>query len=327
MCTHITLKENNHIVAARTMDFSFQLDPEFVFTPRKYNLNFKYHKESLDDHKAFLGLAKNLGSYKMADGINEDGLSCAALYFEGYASYNEKDLEEAINLTPDEFLHWVLAYNSSVDELMESLDRINLVEAKIELIGKTPPLHWVVVDGQGKSIIIEPIDKTLKVYENQVGVLTNSPDYAWHVTNLRNYIGIDMNQVDKRKIGSLLLEPFGQGSGTFGLPGDYTPPSRFVRASFNGLAAVSCKDKKDLLSMALHVLNTVSIPKGSVITQRKTIDYTQYTSYMDLANKSYYFKTYDNQNIYKESMASYGLDSDRLVVKKLRKTTDYLSLD
>ena len=326
MCTHITLKENNNIIAARTMDFSFQLDPEFVFTPRKHKLSFEHYRSDLEDHKAFLGLSKNLGSYKMADGINEDGLSCAALYFEGYASYNKEVIDKSINLRPDEFLHWILAYNSSVEDLLAQLEGINLIEGEIAFIGKTPPLHWVVSDAKGKSIIIEPRDKKLLVYENQVGVLTNSPDYEWHITNLRNYIGIDMNQVHERKIGNLLLEPFGQGSGTFGLPGDYTPPSRFVRASFNRLAATYSKENEDLLSTAIHVLNTVSIPKGSVVTQRKTIDYTQYTSYMDLTNKIYYFKTYDNQNIYAEKMGDYDFTSSDLVVKKLSGTMDYLSL-
>jgi penicillin V acylase-like amidase (Ntn superfamily) len=35
-----------------------------------------------------------------------------------------------------------------------------------------------------------------------------------------------------QKIGDLELSPFGMGGGSRGLPGDFTPPSRFVRMAF-----------------------------------------------------------------------------------------------
>jgi choloylglycine hydrolase len=49
-----------------------------------------------------------------------------------------------------------------------------------------PPLHFVVHDRTGKSIIIEPVDNVLKLHQNSVGVTTNSPTFDWHMTNLRN---------------------------------------------------------------------------------------------------------------------------------------------
>lgn len=30
----------------------------------------------------------------------------------------------------------------------------------------------------------------VKVYDALLGVVTNSPEYGWHLTNLRNYLGL-----------------------------------------------------------------------------------------------------------------------------------------
>ena len=91
-------------------------------------------------------------------------------------------------------------------------------------------MHFVVHDRSGKSVVIEPTDKTLKIFDNPLGVMTNSPTFDWHMTNLRNYINLTVTNVPPIDLGGVTLAQFGQGSGLRGLPGDFTPPSRFVRA-------------------------------------------------------------------------------------------------
>ena len=85
-------------------------------------------------------------------------------------------------------------------------------------------------DASGKSIVIEYVGGKLNVFDDPLGVVTNSPSFDWHMANLRNYVNFSMTNVPPVKLGSVKLEPFGQGSGMLGLPGDFTPPSRFVRA-------------------------------------------------------------------------------------------------
>jgi len=70
----------------------------------------------------------------------------------------------------------------------------------------------------------------MKIFDNALGVLTNSPSFDWHTTNLRNYIHLSAVAIPEKKIAGLDFSPMGAGSGTIGLPGDFTPPSRFVRA-------------------------------------------------------------------------------------------------
>ena len=50
----------------------------------------------------------------------------------------------------------------------------------------------------------------------------------------------------------------------------------------------------ETVNAGFHILEGVSIPKGIVLTERDTVDYTQYTAFMNLSQPEYYFRTYDN---------------------------------
>jgi choloylglycine hydrolase len=104
--------------------------------------------------------------------------------------------------------------------------------ADIEKEFGTPlPLHHIVSDATGASIVIEYMDGQLSVTDNKVGAMTNSPGYDWHLLNLRNYANLQPQAAAPRTIDGVSLAPFEAGSGMLGLPGDFTPPSRFVRQS------------------------------------------------------------------------------------------------
>ena len=59
-----------------------------------------------------------------------------------------------------------------------------------KLTGTVAPLHWIFTDLSGKSLVVEQIKQGLNAYENPVGVLTNSPDFPWQMTNLRSYLSL-----------------------------------------------------------------------------------------------------------------------------------------
>lgn len=42
-------------------------------------------------------------------------------------------------------------------------------------------LHWAIADSEGNSIVVEYINGSLNIHNNDVGVLTNDPDYIWHL--------------------------------------------------------------------------------------------------------------------------------------------------
>lgn len=309
MCTNITLKSSdNKFLMARTMDFSFELSPEMAVFGRNVPLKFDV-ADVMNEHYAFMGLAKDVGTYYVADGINEFGLTGAALYFEGYAHYESPSEHFDTMVAPHEVVMWMLASCKTVDDVVSKFKEITIVEHVMGFLGVIPPLHWTFLDTTGHSVVVEITENGIHFENNALGVLTNSPDYNWHLTNVRNYIGLDPNQRENRTIYGMEFKPFGQGSGTFGLPGDFTSPSRFIKTLYNKLSLQKSENADELVLNAMHVLNAVDIPKGSVITQRHTIDYTQYTSYMVNNDHTYFYRMHDSLNVKRVALANYDLDS------------------
>jgi choloylglycine hydrolase len=127
-------------------------------------------------------------------------------------------------------------------------------------------------------------------------VITKSPTFDWHMTNLRNYVNFSMTNVPPIKLGTVVLKPFGQGTGMLGMPGDFTPPSRFVRAVAFSQSVLPSKTGHDAIIEAFHILNQFDIPKGSAREHEKdehgnvVADYTLWTSAIDLKAKQYFFR-------------------------------------
>jgi choloylglycine hydrolase len=166
--------------------------------------------------------------------------------------------------------------------------------------GAVAGAHFFLQDKSGKSLVVEPVDGTLKVHEAPLGVMTNAPTYDWHMTNLSNYINLSVKDVDQAKVGDVTISAFGAGTGLLGLPGDFTPPSRFVRAVVYSQSAVSNKTGEDTVFAAFHILNQFDIPKGSVMNSavgEPTAEITEWTSVADLKNLRWYFRTREDQSI------------------------------
>jgi choloylglycine hydrolase len=176
---------------------------------------------------------------------------------------------------------WILENFASVAEVKANIGNIVVASSVFEGWGFAPEAHYIVHDASGKSIVIEYVGGKLNVYDNPLGVFTNSPAFDWHMTNLRNYVNFSMTNVPPVKLGSIKLEPFGQGSGMLGLPGDLTPPSRFVRAVAFSQSVLPSKTGNGAVLEAFHILNQFDIPKGAAREHEKDAhgnilaDYTQ----------------------------------------------------
>jgi choloylglycine hydrolase len=107
----------------------------------------------------------------------------------------------------------------------------------------------------------------------------------------------------------------GQGSGMLGLPGDFTPPSRFIRAVAFSQSALPVATAQEGVLQAFHLLNQFDIPKGaarSVDNGKKIADYTLWTSVSDLKNLRYHFRTFDNSRIRMIDMKKLNLDAKEI---------------
>lgn len=299
MCTSITLQSEDKInFLARTMDFGFELNGLPIVIPRNYASTFHFEGTSKTTY-AFVGTGQKIGrEYMFADGVNEKGLAIAELYYLNEASYQTSPVEGKINLTQDEFLTWVLGHVASIDELKEVIKQVEMIGVSNPLLSVMSPLHFIVSDKTGKCVVIETNNETLTIKDNPVGVMTNSPTLEWHLTNLNNYLFIKPTNYQPKKFEDYTIKPFGQGSGTYGLPGGLTSPERFVRATYMKTYAEKGKNEFQALNSIFHILNTVTIPKGVNIEDDGHYDYTQYRAAFNLNSATYYFNPYYTQEVF-----------------------------
>lgn len=304
MCTSVFIKtkDNKHILG-RTMDFTFPLDPNPLFIPRNHKWTSAVEDTVFTTDYGFLGAGRLLGdAYFVADAVNEHGLSVAELYLPGNAVYQATPVEGKTNMAPHEFILWLLGNCESIADVESKLAAINLVEKAVPVLNFVTPLHWILSDTTGRCVVIEPTGPELKTQENPVGVMTNSPEFDWHVQNLRNYIDVQPEQFAPETFGSFVATAFSQGTGTRGLPGGYTPPERFVRATFFRQNIEPAANEIAGVSNIYHILATVRIPKGIVLTPEKQSDYSLYVGTMCNESRTYYFNDYDNNQIAKVAL-------------------------
>jgi Penicillin V acylase and related amidases len=299
MCTAITLQsQSNEVFFGRTMDFSHEIIPKLYIVPSSYvwhnNLNNNLIKDSLQ----FIGLGQKLdGILGFYDGVNEKGFAAASLYFAGYAQYSTTTHNDTEQIASIDFLHYILGRCTSVKELTSLLKDITIVGIPDPVTNTIAPLHWIATDRSGACVVIEPTDKGLELINNPIGVMSNSPDFNWHMINLRNYIETSPTQTEEVFWDSIRLTPFGQAAGTTSLPGGFTSPERFVRTAYLKTHLPQPKDSREAITACFHIMESVSIPKGAVMTNRNTCDYTKYTAFINTNTCEYFYKTYDDITI------------------------------
>ena len=327
-CTGIRLiAEDGTVVHARTMEFAIDIHSDVMMVPRGYARTGTTPdgKEGLKWKAKYASVGANgVGLPVLFDGLNEKGLAAGTFYFPtsaGYMPYSAADAGKTI--AQWEVGSWILENFASVEEVKTSIGNIVVPAVVFGGWGFAPEAHYIVHDASGKSIVIEYVDGKLNVYDNPLGVLTNSPPFDWHMTNLRNYVNFSMSSAAPVQLG-LSSSAFGQGSGMLGLPGDFTPPSRFVRAVAFSQAVFKAKTGYDAVLEAFHVLNQFDIPKGAARDHEKDehgnilADYTIWTAASDLKAKRYYFRTYENSQIRMVDLTTMNLEAKDIVTISMK---------
>jgi choloylglycine hydrolase len=322
-CTGILLRNaDGTIVHGRTVEFGIPMVIDYAVVPRGYaftGLTPMGDGKKWTSKYGMLG-AIVFGNLGVMDGINEKGLAIGAFYFPTSAEYTPTTADnQAKSLSPIDFPNWILTSFANVDEVKAAVEGGEAVVAPTLLPGWPPvvqPFHWIVYDKSGKSIVIEPIKGKLVVTDNPIGVLTNSPSFDWHMTNLRNYIALKPLDVPPVKFDGQTFAGFGMGSGMLGLPGDFTPPSRFVRAAVFAATAFKSPDATSGIFNGFHILNNFDIPYGAVRADEQGgvhADQTLFTTMRDPQNLRVYFKSFDDQTIRMVDMKRFDLDAKEIM--------------
>lgn len=310
MCTAATYRTKDSYFG-RTLDHDFSYGEEIIITPRNYPFHFSKMGKS-KHHYAMTGIAHVAENYPLYyEAANEKGLGMAGLNFLKNADYKEP-AEGKYNVSPYEFIPWLLGQCAAVKEAKELLKNLNLV--KIPFHEKLPlaQLHWIIAD-KDEVITVESTGDGLHVYNNPVGILTNNPAFPEQMSALNNYLTLSPREPENNFSKQLPLHRYSRGMGAIGLPGDLSSQSRFVRAAFVKMNSVSGDSEAQSVSQFFHILNSVDQQRGCCDLGDGKYEVTLYTSCCNLQKNIFYYTSYDNHRITAVDMNRENLDGSRLV--------------
>ncbi len=285
-CTGIRLsaKDGSKIVA-RTVDWAAEpMESGLVVVPRGHW--HRVYTASGDYGLEFKSLYGYVGIYAeyepfIIDGINESGLSAGLFFYPGHEDLLCEDPQDSKRtLTDMQFVSWILANFSNIEQVKKGLKEVDLVS----LDHRIGSVHWRIAEPSGRMVVVEVVDGVPVFYENPVGVMANSPDFPWHLENLSHYVNIAPGK-----------------SRMLGLPGDFTSPSRFVQAAFFSKTAPLCNTGFDAVTQAFHLLNQFDVPVGAEhpegVAPEGLPSATQFTVAIDQKGMKLYYRTAWNSNI------------------------------
>lgn len=264
MCTILTAV--NEPLVGRTMDFP----PRSPWRPTYLPVNYGWQPANANDkivnrHAILGGMRQVADHYLVGDGVNDCGLFCAELLFPVAADYGEKD-DSRYQLTPQDFIMWVLGGHATVAEVLADLPQVTVNDCSW-YDGQNYPFHWLLVDSTG-AYTVELLAGRLVVSPNKVGVLTNTPAYPQQVDKLNELLGTTKQSLTA-KIAQANLLIMGANSA-----------QRFQR-----VALARYKEQPTTSAQLLAILNRLAVPKNP----QHAHNYTHYEAVVDYSKMVYRF--------------------------------------
>ncbi|GLP95858.1 linear amide C-N hydrolase [Paraferrimonas sedimenticola] len=282
-CTYINFKNGqDNTFTARTQEWPGTMDGKFALVPRGFegeNYTTKY------------GFVSTLYVDVLHDGMNEHGLqmSMLALGVSQYAPEGSGDINKG------EVVGYVLGNFKSVDEAEKALKETkvhNTIFKAIPELGEYVGVHFVITDNK-RSIVVEYLDDSgyPNIFENKLGVMTNEPTY-----DVQEMLANSLLDEGKVRFSEANFHPF-----------DMSIEGRFQKAvAFNHTQNDdSVQTDEQGIARAWTLANTFDIPQGALYW-RHVSDVPQFVSWSsvgDIANKRYFYRTYDNMVIREINLA------------------------
>lgn len=317
-CTGITLRgADGSVIFGRTLEWgSFDMLPRIAAVPSGAALK----AQAMPDGKAGIAWTARhnavaiiaLGKPVVVDGLNTAGLSVGMFYHPGFAVYSPYDpAQAATSMAMTDLAGFLLTQCATVDEARAAIARIRVVPIVEPAIGIPAPAHVIVTEASGRAIVIEAHEGTLRIFDTPIGVITNAPGYDWHMTNLRNYVNLSGRGTAPREVDGVNLAPLGEGSGMLGLPGDFTPPSRFIRAAAFAATARPTTGGFDTVQEAFRILDNFNVPvdavrgdAGAPGVPQVLLSATQWTTVVDLRTRTLYYHTQFDRTVRRVALGS-----------------------
>lgn len=152
---------------------------------------------------------------------------------------------------------WILASFKNVPEVKAAM-LSGETEFWLPLVpdfGNTPyQEHFAVFDKNGGAIVIEFKNNKVNVYDNPVYVMTNQPEFPWHLENLNNYPFSNLNK-NAGQFGKLQVASTDAGDALATLPSAQTSAGRFVKAAYYSQYVRKAKTPDEAIVTLGHIMN------------------------------------------------------------------------
>lgn len=300
MCTSIAFKRK-HFYFGRNLDLHYPFG-SCVITPRNYAFPFEKGKENQPRY-ALIGTASVLDGYPLyAEAANEKGLAVAGLNFPQNAYYPKTVQAGKRSVSPYELIPFLLRQCADLKEAERLLKSVDLIDEPFREDVPLTPLHWHIADQSG-ALVLERTKHGFFVYKNPFGVLTNSPSFPYHAQNYPRYRHLSAKPTKD-----------GLGLNALGISGDYSSPSRFVKAAW--LLERSPKELRaeEAVAHFFKVLAAVAPVKGSVKTKGGEDHFTQYACCINCSSGVYYQQRYDELSPRVFALRDFDLSNAELIV-------------
>lgn len=300
MCTGIQIPSPQGPVLGRSMDIQGPVDYNIIYFPKGYPIAEDLLGGHFVSDYACVGVGfRNQDPLK--DGINERGLvGIINEYFVNHLFADRVDPDQT-NLSSFYYLNYALGKYASVAELVEDLPNIHL--AKEDHQGRQvicPDFHYMFTDVTGACVVLEPHEGRLICHANPYQVMTNAPDFSYHIKKLKQTFNLDD------------LASF---KGAKKLPGGYDPSSRFIKAFYLSAMSLPAESTDQALGQCYTILDAVQLPKGFI--PNKSHHYYTFTSYIavyDTAKKRLTLKSHSNPTVYEALLEDLVTGSDRQAI-------------
>jgi choloylglycine hydrolase len=329
MCTNFALfstgKSSTYAITARAMEFTGSLGTQIQITPQGQSfpvatLTPPTNALTWKNKYGYIGMTGGGDGFSAStDGLNEKGLSVGLLWLPG-SEYPPSQAATNPIICNAVLGDWILGNFDSVASLKTALATITVINISELNSNAFFPLHYIVSDNTGANLIIEFVNGQMQTYEAENGVMTNAPPYPYQTANLSNYVNLSLKNNPQNWWGQEL-----NGSGCLGIPGDYTPPSRFVRATMLQQSAENYnpKNTQEAIGLAARILTSFGIPMGAQVEPNTGAlgDYTLWGVVRDHKDLVYYFYTTFNNNLSAIDLKKLDFSQGQMTLKPLLQPT------
>ena len=315
----ITDKKGN-AYSAKTMEYAVPMPFEMSYVPagtkvvsvapgKKPGLSFET-KYPVLGVSADVGVGNGINM--MVESANNQGLSISTNELPGSQSPAGAGSDAAKALATTDLGLYLLGKFQSVAEVKEALQgsAVSVWVPKIPLVGNIEaPFHYILFDKTGAGIVIEFLDGKMNVHDNPVGVVTNAPEFPWHLKNLNNYA--QLTNVDKNsgQFGQLRVGAPDSGNTLASVPSSQISAGRFVKAAFYTQFVRKADSPENAVITLGHIMNNfdrpydLSIDKGysaeGGAPGSTTSEVTLFTWMNDKVRNLYFLRTINALNFAK----------------------------